>query len=416
MLNVTHLLCGIRPGGAELPSRSHKSSTCGCRAPRPLVAWSITRANNLRDTLPGDNAKEPADEPAEMELNFTEGLLLLNDLRRFEIPALLMTGGEPLLREDCIDLVQHAVEIGLNLTLMTNGTLIDDRIADRLASAGLGSIGIILDGGEARHDRLHQQPGAFRRSVEAIGRCRERGIRVGVRFTLHQLNYMDLDAIFDLCVEQRVRRLAIHHLSYGGCEADLRHFDLSPEQRREAVSRIFARARAEYEAGHELEVLTVGNHADAGYLLLRLETTDPQRFHEVRRLLAAEGGNRAGCEIAGIDPAGNVHYDPDSWHYACGNVRERSFADIWTDPDDERLRILRDRYDYLPDCCQICRFIGICNGNSRTRAEATTGDWLSPDPACYMRSDDLGLTVPAECIIPDLHAQRHLRRRTADAL
>jgi Fe-coproporphyrin III synthase len=411
MLNITQLLCGSRIGEeADHIARSRRVSTC--QAPRPVVAWAVTQASNL--PAPGSHSRSLS-EAAAGELNFTEGLQLLNDLRRFDIPAILFTGGEPLVREDCLDLVEHASEIGLNATLATNGTAITGAVADRLAALNIGYVAISLEGSEERHDRLHARKGAYRAALNGIRRCRARGIPTALRFSLHQQNYMDIDAVFDLCIAEDVQRLSVYHPA-AGAQADVHKTDLTHAQTREVVDRIFARTQAEYDAGHALEVLTIGNHSDASYLLLRLEKTDPQRFHEARRLLAAAGGNRAGCEVASIDPIGNVHYDPDSWHYTCGNVRQRSFAEIWDNPEDERLRILRDRVDYLPDRCQVCRFVGICNGNSRTRAEAATGDWLSPDPACYIRSADLGLTVPSECIIPDLHSERHQHQWTSDAM
>ena len=84
-----------------------------------------------------------------------------------------------------------------------------------------------------------------------------------------------------------------------------------------------------------------------------------------------------------------MHYDQFSWHYACGNVRERRFSEIWRDAADGRLRVLRDRAAYLPGRCRGCRFLEVCNGNLRTRAEAATGDWLGQDPGCYLTDEEI---------------------------
>lgn len=405
MLNVTNLLCGYNTGNEALRyGHTRRAAKCPSEAPRPVVAWAITRACNLRCV----HCYAAADaSPAKGELSFTEGLQFLDDLRGFGVPAVLFSGGEPLARPDALDLMEHASEIGLNLTLSTNGTLIDESVADRLAEVGLRYAGISLDGIETRHDRLRAQKGAFAASLRAIRLCRERGIRVGVRFTVHQLNHMDLDAIFDLCVEHGVQRLCVYHLVYSGRGKNMRKIDLTHDQTRFVVDRIFDRSQAEREAGRDLEVLTVGNHADAAYLLLHLKKTDTVRYHQAKRLLTGTGGNRSGCNIASVDPVGNVHYDQFSWHYNCGNVREKPFSEIWGDPIDPRLKVLRQRRKHLPGRCQVCRFIGLCNGNNRTRAEAATGDWLGPDPACYIRDEDLGLTVPTECIVPSLHDDRH---------
>jgi radical SAM protein with 4Fe4S-binding SPASM domain len=130
-------------------------------------------------------------------------------------------------------------------------------------------------------------------------------------------------------------------------------------------------------------------------VLLHLAETDPARAESVETRLKGTGGNRSGCNIAAIDPVGNVHYDQFSWHYTCGNVRQAKFSEIWSQATDERLAILRDRRAHLPRRCQECRFVGVCNGNLRTRAEAATDDWLGMDPSCYLTDEETGTTATA---------------------
>jgi radical SAM protein with 4Fe4S-binding SPASM domain len=262
-------------------------------------------------------------------------------------------------------------------------------LADRLAELGLKYVGISIDGGRERHDRLRGQRGAFDGSMAAIDRCRARGIKVGLRFTVHALNEDDLDHVIDLSVEHDVQRLCVYHLAYAGRGGTMRKVDLTASQTRGIVDRLIARTRACHAAGVPLEVLTVGNHADAAYLLLQLEETDPARARAVRNRLRGTGGNRSGCNIASIDPVGNVHYDQFSWHYTCGNIRTQRFSELWSEASDPRLAVLRDRTAHLPPRCQACRFLDICNGNLRTRAESATGDWLGMDPSCYLTDAEI---------------------------
>ena len=396
MLSITNLLCGQRAGneamryGHTRPARSRDG-----RVPRPVVVWAVTKACNLRCVHCYASASPG---PAPGELSFAEGVALLDDLRRFRVPAVLFSGGEPLVRPDVLRLIDYAQFIGLNCTLSTNGVLLDEEKADALAEGGLRYVGISLDGGAAKHDRLRGKKGAFDQSVAAIRHCRERGIKVGVRFTVTGLNLSELDAVFDLCLRYDVQRLCVYHLAYAGRGGNLQDVDLTARQTRAAVERVMDRALAASTAGHRLEVLTVGNHADTGYLLLRLEGEAPHRRAEVEALLRGTGGNRSGCDVASIDPVGGVHYDQFSWHYTCGNVRRRPFSEIWRDAADPRLKVLRDRADHLPARCRGCRFLEVCNGNLRTRAEAATGDWMGQDPSCYLTDEEIATGVEA-CVV-----------------
>lgn len=399
MLSVSNLLCDHRAGNEQLryghahrrrPTEIEGSAAADPfnGAPRPVVVWAVTKACNLRCV----HCYASADaRPAPGELSFDEGLALLDDLRAFGVPAVLFSGGEPLVRPETLDFIAYAQSIGLSSTLSTNGVLIDDAMADRLVALGLKYAGISLDGTERRHDKLRGQRGAFAATLAAIDRCRARGIKVGLRFTVHALNQEDLEAIFDLCLEHDVQRLCIYHLAYAGRGGKMQKVDLTSEQTRSVVDRIFELTRRFHAEGRPLEVLTVGNHADAAYVLLHLEQQDAERRAAVEALLTGTGGNRSGCNIASIDPVGNVHYDQFSWHYNCGNIRNKPFSRLWSEAADQRLTILRDRKPHLPARCQACRFLSVCNGNLRTRAEAATGDWLGFDPSCYLTDQEIGL-------------------------
>ncbi len=350
-------------------------------APRPIVEWAVTRASNLRCT----QCDEPAiPSAADGELTFEEGIALLDDLRAFDVPEVLFSGGEPLMRPDTPDLITYAQSIGLSAALSTNGLLIDDAMADRLAGLGLMHAEISLEGAKPRHDAFCGIKGAFNETLAAIDLCRERGIDVVLRFTVNAKNSEDLDEIFQICFDHDVQRLCIYHLAPAGLDGKKQEADLSAFDTRRVVGRIFRLTAKFHEEDRPLEVVTIGNHADAGYLVLQLERIDRKWADRVEGKLIRSGGNRSGCNIASIDPIGNVHYDQFSWRYNCGNVREQRFSRIWGEPFDERLQILRDRWSYLPVRCRACRFVPVCNGNLRTRAEAATGDWLGVDPNCYI--------------------------------
>ncbi len=386
MFSVTNLLCDF-DGGSERLRYGHRHAAGEMElVPRPVVVWALTKACNLKCVHCYASASA---KPAPDELTTTEGMALLDDLIQFKVPAVLFSGGEPLVRPEALEFIRYARKGGLACTLSTNGLLIDEIMADRLAEAGLKYVGISLDGRQQRHDKLRGQSGAYDGVLRAIGHCRARGIKVGLRFTVHGLNMNDLDAIFDVCLKHDVQRLCVYHLAHSDLGGSMLKVDLTAAQTRQIVDRIFERSVELHRNGEKLEVLTVDNHADAAYLLLNLETSDPMRFAAAKQRLLGTGGNRSGCNIAAIDPMGNVHYDQFSWHYNCGNIRQTPFSKIWSEASDPRLAILRNRSAHLPRRCRECRFLEVCNGNLRTRAEAATNDWLGFDPGCYLTDEEI---------------------------
>ncbi len=391
MLSISNLLCQHRAGNEALRYGHTARATSADNTPRPVVVWALTKACNLRCVHCYASANPNA---APDELTHDEGRALLEDLARFGVPAVLFSGGEPLVRPDALELLAYAKSLGLNATLSTNGTLIDHHMADQLAALGLRYIGISLDGMQATHDKLRGQAGAFDKSLAAIGRCRARDIKVGVRFTIHALNHTELDAIFNLCAEHDVQRLCIYHLAYAGRGGRMQKVDLTADQTRQALDCIFELTQRFHDQGKPLEVLTVGNHADAAFLLLHKQDNGNGHARDLSARLGGTGGNRSGCNIASIDPRGNVHYDQFSWHYDCGNVRDQPFSNIWTNPTDLRLSVLRERQAHLPQRCQRCHFLSVCNGNLRTRAEVATGDWMGTDPSCYLTDREIGIAQP----------------------
>jgi radical SAM protein with 4Fe4S-binding SPASM domain len=314
---------------------------------------------------------------------------VIEDLARFEVPAVLFSGGEPTCRADLPELVSYASSLGLRPVLSTNGTLLTSRMAGELWDAGLRRAGISLDGMEATNDRFRGQKGAFGAALSGIRIALEKGMRVSLRVTVTGRNAADLPALFELCEREGVQRICVYHLAYAGRGARLQAFDLQHADRRAAVEGVFRRTIESHASGRGLEVLTVDNHADGPFLALWSREHAPQRTGDIERLLRRNGGNSAGKGIGCIDNTGNVHPDQFWWSQTLGNVRERPFSEIWTDPSIELLRRLRDRKFLLPERCRGCRWLDMCNGNLRVRAETATGDTWGFDPACYLTDAEI---------------------------
>jgi len=389
MIGITSLLCGGGFGGDALryvPGAG--KSLLGTGPGRgPVVVWNATRRCNLACR----HCYAEANTPGGRELTTAEGFSLLDDLAAFRVPVLLLSGGEPLLRSDFFDLVDHAAGRGLRVTVSTNGTLIDRTTAVRLKKAGVGYVGISLDGLAAQNDFFRGRQGAFHDALAGIRHCREAGQKVGLRLTLSRHNFHQLPEMMKLVEDEDIPRVCFYHLVYTGRGSLLQGDDLSREETRAAVDLIMDWVEDMHRRGVQREVLTVDNHADAVYLYLRLRARDPQQAQRVWFLLSANGGNRSGMAIGRVDWSGEVHPDQFSGTHPLGNVLERPFSRIWADSSNSFLSKLRDRRRHLKGRCAACRWLDLCNGNFRARAEAATGDYWQADPACYLTDEEIGI-------------------------
>jgi 12,18-didecarboxysiroheme deacetylase len=325
------------------------------------------------------------------ELTTAEGKALLDDLSAFGVPVILFSGGEPLMRPDLPDLAEYAVSKGLRAVISTNGTLITSELAKKLKAIGLSYVGISLDGLMEVNDRFRGVPGAFHQALTGIRNCREAGIKVGLRFTINRLNSDQISPIFDLLEKEEIPRVCFYHLVYAGRGSQLIQEDLDHHQTREAVDLIMDRTKELFDRGFEKEVLTVDNHADGPYLYLRLLKEGSPRAPEVLELLKMNEGNSSGRGIGCISWDGAVHADQFWRHYSFGNVHQRRFSEIWEDLSDPLMARLKDKKQYVTGRCAKCRWLDICGGNFRVRAEAATGDLWAPDPACYLTDEEIGL-------------------------
>ena len=385
MIGISKLILGtvttgdvIRYGRAsnQLPSRMLQFS----EDKKPVVVWNVTRRCNLH-CVHCYSSSQNRDFPG--ELNHAEGRALLEDLAAFGVPVVLFSGGEPLMRPDLLELMEYARKLGMRAVLSTNGTLLDDGNVSRLAEMKISYVGVSLDGVGRIHDRFRGSKGAFDQSIEGIRRCKAAGLTVGLRFTITKFNADQLDPLFDLAEAEDIPRICVYHLAYSGRGEAIAGNDLSHAESRAAVNRIIERVVEWKARGIEKEVLTVGNHADAVLVLDHVRRTAPERLDEVTRLLGWNGGNSTGIGLAAVSWDGLVYPDQFWRNRPLGNVRRTPFSKIWGEPEGF-LAELRDRKGRLTGRCGGCRWLSICNGNLRERAEAATGDVWADDPSCYL--------------------------------
>ena len=356
----------------------------------PVVVWNSTRTCNLkcRHCYMSSDAKK-----YQNELTTAEAKQFIDDLADFNVPVLLFSGGEPLIRPDFFELADYAAKKGVRPTLSTNGTLITPEVARKIKDIGVGYVGISLDGLREVNDKFRGKAGAFEAAMNGIKNCVAVDQRVGLRFTINHHNIQELENIFDFIEEENINRVCFYHLVYSGRGNQMMDEDVTAEESRRAMDIIIRRTRDFEERGLKKEILTVDNHCDGVYMYLKaLQEGKDELAQQIKKYIAMNGGNRSGMAFAEVDPLGYVHPDQFTQHHTFGNVRERKFGDIWQDTTNPIMAGLKDRKPLLKGRCSKCKFLDNCNGNFRTRAEARTGDFWESDPSCYLTDEEIGIT------------------------
>lgn len=391
MIGISKLYCGtVEPSDAlrygrrakVLPSHLLQFS----RDKKPVVIWNVTPACNL--TCKHCYAACLTAQ-ADDQMSTTEAKAFIDDLAAFGSPVLLFSGGEPLLRPDLTELAAYAVEKGMRAVVSTNGTLLTPGKAAELKDIGLSYVGISIDGTEAHHNAFRGNPDAFAQALDGVRACHAAGIKVGLRHTITRDTYRDVDDLFDLLVEEQIPRICFYHLVYTGRGADLAAADLTHAETRNVVDRIIDRTAELHANALPKEVLTVDNHCDGPYLYLRLLNEDPERAAKVMELLRMNRGNSTGHGVGCVSWDGTVYPDQFWRTRPLGNVRQRPFSTIWTDLSNPLLAQLRDKPAHVTGKCRHCRFLNVCGGNFRARAEAATGQTWGVDPACYFSEEEI---------------------------
>lgn len=343
---------------------------------KPVVMWNLTRRCNLAC----QHCYMDAEKEASEELSLEEGIHLVDDLAALKIPILIFTGGEPLLSRNFFAYAFHAREIGLRTVISTNGTLITPEVARLMAEAQIRYVGVSMDSiTPQRHDSFRGVAGAWDRALQGMRNARDAGLKTGLRITLTRDNWQDVPALLNLALDEGIPRFCLYHLVPTGRGAGIAERDVTPEQRR-SVIRLLAEAAVELK-DRNIEILTTDSPMDGAYLLELLKG-DP-RQEQVRKLLTNAGGCSTGVKVANINHKGDVHPCHFMPHVVVGNVRERSFRDIWIDNPSAELSALREIKSNLKGACGKCDYLDLCGG-CRQKAFYYHGDLLAEDPTCIL--------------------------------
>jgi radical SAM protein with 4Fe4S-binding SPASM domain len=323
------------------------------------VAWEVTLRCNARCLHCYSEAAPGLLHP--MELTTEEAIGVIDQLADAGLLVLAFSGGEPLLRKDIFQLIDHAVERGLVVQVATNGALVSERLADRLQHSGVRGVTVSLDGATAAtHDHFRQFPGLFKRTLRAIRLLSERGLRVVVSFTPTTLNYQEGRDVVALA----------HSLGAGAANLSefvpagrgTRDLCLPPETLRDVILDWIAMQR---EYAGRMQIIW---HDCRVALLVPPEERD------------LYSGCGAGKLTARIKVDGTVTpcvFLPN----IAGNLRRTPFTEIWR--DSPLLATFRDRNAIHSGNCGTCQFKQVCGG-CRAVSMSYYGDPMRGDPSCWV--------------------------------
>lgn len=336
-----------------------------------LVFWELTTACNLKCV---HCRACPVDQRSPEDLTTGQGKALLDDIADYAKPAVVLSGGEPLVRPDVFELAQHGTRRGLRMLLATNGTLVSPNVARRIAQVGIQRVSVSIDGATAAsHDSFRRIDGAFEQAWRGIENLKAVGMPFQINTTVSKHNITEIPDILDLAVKGGAVALHIFLLVPTGCGKEIADEEMIDPEEYERVLNWF------YDRSKDVTINLKATCAPHYYRIMRQRA----KLDGTKPVVTAHGhdavtkGCLAGSAVCFVSHKGEVYpcgYLPVS----AGNVKDTSFKTIWEEA--EVFRILRDE-DNLEGKCGCCEYRRVCMG-CRARAYAYTGSYLAPEPYC----------------------------------
>ena len=335
-----------------------------------MIAWEVTRRCNLSCV----HCRASADnEPVQNELTTRECFDFLDEVASWAQPVIILTGGEPLLRDDIFRIARHGTDLGLRMVMDPNGTLMDAQAVRNMIDAGIKRISVSLDGDSAEtHDKFRQVKGAFEGALRGIRLAKEAGLEFQINTTITQHNVHLIERIFQLAIDLGA---AAHHI-----------FLLVPTGRGKYISDAAINAE-------EYERVLNWFYDQQKKTSIHLKATCAPHYYRILRQRARQEGTEVSFKTHGLDAVtrgclggtafcfvssqGNVQ--PCGYlDLPCGNIRKTPLREIWS--QSEHFIRLRDQGQYKGKCgaCEYRKFCGGC----RARAFEATGDYLAEEPLC----------------------------------
>lgn len=329
-----------------------------------MVAWELTRNCNLNCV----HCRAAASKgPHEGELTLSECRRVMDEIAGFASPTIILTGGEPLLRDDIFDIIDYGNGKGLRLVMAINGTLLTEEKAQRLKDGGIKRISLSLDGKDARtHDAFRGVNGSFNSVMRAGNILKDVYLPFQINTTITRLNVDDLLDIYILAKSIGAVAWHVFLLVPVGRGKDLKGKELDTEAYENVLSWLYG-----IESKNEIELkVTCAPHY---YRIVKEKGDNPK-----------SAGCLAGKSFMFISHKG-IAQPCGYLEIASGDVRAQGVKRVW----EESLIFnqLRDLSSYKGKC-GTCRYLKICGG-CRARAYEFHGDYLHEEPYCsYNHSVD----------------------------
>ncbi len=337
------------------------------------IAWEITRRCNLNCVHCRSSSK--MESLAHPDFSLDEAKRVLDDIGSYAQPVIVLSGGEPLLRDDVFEIAAYGTEKGLRMCLATNGTLVTDAICREIKNAGIKMVSLSLDGSTAAvHDNFRNQPGAFDGTLHAAELFRQHEIPFLVNSSFTKRNQEEIPKVYELAKKIGATAWYMFMIVPTGRGHDIMNELISAENYEDILN-------WHYQMEKEEDELLVRPTCAPHYYRIVLQKSKEEGENFKRRTLKFSTGGSKGC-LAGqliclIDVDGEVlpcSYFPKS----AGNIRQQSFKDIWE--NSELFRELRNFKIYKGSCGR-CEYLNVCGG-CRARSYSMNGDYLAEEPFC----------------------------------
>ncbi len=336
-----------------------------------MLAWELTQACNLRCA----HCRASAEKDSDPDLcNERQCLSIIDQIAASFTPVIILTGGEPLLRDDFFDIANYATSKGLRVVIGTNGTTITSVVASKIKSSGVKAVGISLDYPEASlQDAFRGVNGAFDKAIEGITNSRNEGIPVQINSTISLLNVNYLERLLQLALDVGASAFHPFLLVPTGRGENLKEVELSADEYEKVLNWVYDK-QIEYkdklfikptDAPHYMRIVSQRNR------------TKPDGIFKMLCNRSVSRGCLAGTGFCFISHMGSVH-GCGYLKVPAGDLSKRSLKDIW-----ENSTLFNDLRDIskLKGKCGACEYKVVCGG-CRARAYEATGDYLEAEPYC----------------------------------